>query len=228
MSTIANLEKLIMSSTEIAELCEKRHDNVMRDIKEMLGQLEIDPLKFEEIEKHANNREREVFNLPKDLTITLVSGYNVKLRKKIIDRWLELEGECNEPKKIDFSNPLQVAGLLAQSLEQVQEQQARIEQDRPKVEFHDQVVMSEDALTIAEAAKVLGTGRTRLLSFMRQNKWVTRKNEPYQDRIEAGLLDVKLGSWSHPNHGIKQSVTALVTGKGLAKLQKIRSTTVAL
>ncbi|EAY0927167.1 KilA-N domain-containing protein [Salmonella enterica] len=31
------------------------------------------------------------------------------------------------------------------------------------------------------------------------------------------------GSWSHPDHGVQQSVTTLITGKGLAKLQKILS-----
>lgn len=32
---------------------------------------------------------------------------------------------------------------------------------------------------------------------------------------------MKLGSWTHPEHGINQSVTTLVTGKGLYKLQRL-------
>lgn len=94
-------------------------------------------------------------------------------------------------------------------------------EDAPKVEFHDKVVAAPGAMSVAQAAKILGTGRTRLFQFLRQIAWVTRYNEPYQEKIESGYLDVKLGSWAHPDHGVQQSVTTLITGKGLTKLQKL-------
>ena len=37
---------LSMSSREIADLCEKRHDHVMRDIKKMLDDLGVDAPRF--------------------------------------------------------------------------------------------------------------------------------------------------------------------------------------
>ncbi|MEQ9721308.1 phage antirepressor KilAC domain-containing protein [Yersinia alsatica] len=91
----------------------------------------------------------------------------------------------------------------------------------PKVEFHDKVVAAPGAMSLAIAAKVLGTGRNRLCQFMRHCGWLTRRNEPYQEKITAGLLDVKLGHWEHPDYGVQQSVTALVTGKGLTLLQRL-------
>ncbi|MDE1508179.1 phage antirepressor KilAC domain-containing protein [Serratia nevei] len=97
----------------------------------------------------------------------------------------------------------------------------QVHEDAPKVEFHDKVAVAPGAMSVAQAAKILGTGRTRLFQFLRQIAWVTRYNEPYQGKIEAGYLDVKLGSWDHPDHGVQQSVTALITGKGLTKLQKL-------
>lgn len=99
----------------------------------------------------------------------------------------------------------------------------QVEEATPKVEFHDKVVAAPGAMSIAQAAKILGTGRTRLFSFLRSHGWVTRRNEPYQEKIEAGLMDVKLGSWDHPEHGVQQSITSLITGKGLAALQKLLS-----
>lgn len=80
-----------MSSREIAELTGKRHDHVIRDIRKMLSDLELDAPKFGSVEKDAKGEERPVFNLNKELTLTLVSGYNVKLRNAIIKRWQELE-----------------------------------------------------------------------------------------------------------------------------------------
>lgn len=91
----------------------------------------------------------------------------------------------------------------------------------PKAKFHDQVVAAPGALTLAEAAKTLGTGRNRLAQWLRLNRWYRRNNEPYQSTIDAGLLDVKLGEWEQSEKGIQRSVTTLVTGKGLAKLQSL-------
>ena len=39
--------EMTMSSLEIAALTGKRHDNVLRDIRTMLEELEMDALKFE-------------------------------------------------------------------------------------------------------------------------------------------------------------------------------------
>lgn len=86
-------EPLTMSSREIADLCEKQHQHVKRDIETMCAGLEINPSSFGRIYKDARNRGQTEFHLPKDLTLTLVAGYNVVLRKRIIDRWLELEGQ---------------------------------------------------------------------------------------------------------------------------------------
>lgn len=47
---------MTMSSLEIAELTGKRHDSVMRDIRNMLGELESDLHSFEEIYKDQGGR----------------------------------------------------------------------------------------------------------------------------------------------------------------------------
>lgn len=85
-----------MSSIEIAELVEKRHDNVVRDIRNMLETLEKgSALRFEETSKvlqpNGGFRNVTIFRLPKRETLILVSGYDVRLRAKIIDRLEELE-----------------------------------------------------------------------------------------------------------------------------------------
>ena len=76
-----------MSSLQIAEITGKEHRNVMRDIRETLDQAEIDPLKFEHIYRDALNREQRCFHLPRRECDLVVSGYSVKYRLAIIDRW---------------------------------------------------------------------------------------------------------------------------------------------
>lgn len=80
-----------MTSREIAELTGKEHRNVMRDVRDMLGALEIDVLSFERVYQDSYGRGFPMFALPKDLTITLVSGYSIPMRHKIVTRWMELE-----------------------------------------------------------------------------------------------------------------------------------------
>ena len=83
--------KETMTSIEIGKLTGKEHKNVTRDITVMFNGLEIDTLKFERISKDSMNRDRKIYNLPKRECLILVSGYNVKMRAAIIDRWQELE-----------------------------------------------------------------------------------------------------------------------------------------
>ena len=88
LSIIQENQPLTMSSVEIAELTGKKKSNVHRDIKVMLEQLSVDDSNL----KHLDSRGYvDMYNLPKDLTITLVSGYNVKMRHAITKRWIELE-----------------------------------------------------------------------------------------------------------------------------------------
>lgn len=152
-------------------------------------------------------------------------------KKALIKAFFEMRDELNKRQSPNENlSRMDILQLAMQS----EEDRIRLEQEKlklehqlkeeaPRVAFAKQVETAPDAISVAQAAKVIGTGQRRLFAFLRQIGWITRHNEPYQAKIEAGYLDVKLGSWEHPDHGLKQSVTALVTGKGLAKLQKLWS-----
>ena len=82
-----------MSSREIAELCDKRHDHVCRDIENLnleYGKLSLP--KVGECDYTADNGQtyRE-FRLTKEQTIDLITGYRADLRIKINRRWQQLE-----------------------------------------------------------------------------------------------------------------------------------------
>jgi phage regulator Rha-like protein len=78
-----------MSSREIAELTGKQHAHVMRDTRTMLEALGKDASSFGSIYKDSYGREQQEFRLDRELTLTLVSGYNVQMRARIIDRLAE-------------------------------------------------------------------------------------------------------------------------------------------
>lgn len=228
MFSLANNEAInkvtTMSSREIAELTGKRHDHVLADCRKMFESLNIQSTEFSGDYQDARGRTYQEFLLDQDLTMTLVMGYSIPLRHKVAKRWRELESATPAVPQ-NLPDALRLAADLAEEKQRLQSHVNQLEhqvfEDAPKVEFHDKVAVAPGAMSVAQAAKILGTGRTRLFQFLRQIAWVTRYNEPYQEKIEAGYLDVKLGSWDHPDHGVQQSVTALITGKGLTKLQKL-------
>lgn len=86
-----NGEKRTISSLEIAELTGKRHDAILRDIRNLLNQ-GVNAHNFVEVEyTDKKGEKRPCYELTKKGCLSLASGYDAKLREKIIDRWEELE-----------------------------------------------------------------------------------------------------------------------------------------
>ncbi|WFC63661.1 hypothetical protein EWH21_18695 [Pseudomonas sp. REST10] len=124
---------LTMSSREIAELTGKEHKNVLADIRKMLGELGEAAADFSATAQvpGPNNSVRtvEVFNLPKDLTITLVSGYNVQMRYAITKRWMELEAQQAPKLPTSFAEALRLAAELEEQKEQLRLQNEAMKPD---------------------------------------------------------------------------------------------------
>lgn len=110
-----------MTSREIAGLTGKRHDNVCRDMRTMFFELELDALNFEDNYLDANNRAQTGYALNEELSITLVSGYDTKMRLSIIKRWKELEVGVSPAK------PLTQAEMFMQSAQALMAFQGRCE-----------------------------------------------------------------------------------------------------
>ena len=222
---------LTMSSREIAELCEKRHDNVMRDIRVMLVDLygEGGVLSFEETQTNSQNGQTYlVFNLPKDLTITLIAGYNVKLRKRIIDRWIELEAQVAKP-ALDpmqiLSDPATMRGLLLNYTEQVLTLQSKVGELAPKAQAFEMIAASKSALTYTEASKVLGMRRQDLVVTLHANGWHYRQNGSwvaYDRYIKNGCLQYKEAKYTDDNTG-REVIRPYchITQKGITRLAQL-------
>ena len=82
-----------MSSRQIAKLTGKRHDHVKRDIENMLNQLGKDIPSFGHIYLDSMKRQQTEYHLDRELTDTLVTGYSILLRHKVIQRWHALEAK---------------------------------------------------------------------------------------------------------------------------------------
>ena len=117
-----------MSSMEIAELTGKSHSHVIRDTRSMLDALKKDDSvlghQIHEPELVHVREEKDArgytsaFHLNKELTLTLVAGYDAKLRLAIIKRWQELEAKATPtaPVLTQAEQDVRLAILLADAL----------------------------------------------------------------------------------------------------------------
>ncbi|WP_006788856.1 Rha family transcriptional regulator [Thiorhodospira sibirica] len=97
-STELSLTPLTMSSREIAELTGKRHPDVKRDIQVMFRQLEDNASRFAHIYFDSQNRQQIEYLLPRRECEILITGYDIKRRAAVIDRWYELESGQAQPR----------------------------------------------------------------------------------------------------------------------------------
>ena len=237
MNDIAKYVKLdgefAISSLEIADACGKRHDHVMRDIKTMVAQLGEDAPKFGGIYTDPMNREKPCYYLPHNLMVTVVTGYDVVRRKKVIDRWVELEKEAVRPaaSRINVRDPLYLNQVALQLIEVNQELQAQVAGMLPDVKAFERIAKADGSLCITDAAKTLQSGQKKLTSWLREHKWIysrpgSTRPVAYQDHISRGHLENKVNVYLRDD--VEHTSTQVrVTPKGLTILAKEFGVTLA-
>ena len=170
MTNLLKLETILtMDSLEIADLTGKRHDNVLTDIKKMLIELGLHAPDFSGTQKYGNNNTREVYNLPKRETMILVTGYNLSMRAKIIDRWQELEAKEQKNQIVlpNFTDPAEAAMAWALQYKEKQIALQQLEIAKPKAEFVDKYVERDVAKNLTNVAKELGVSAKVLGAWLR-------------------------------------------------------------
>lgn len=214
-----NVARVIsMSSTEIAELTGKQHKNVIRDIRDMLDELQGDGSDLSHVREDKDGRGYTInFHLDKELTETLLTGYSIPLRRKVVHRLHELE-ESIKPRVIatlpDFSNPAAAARAWAEQFELQQAANQALAIAAPKVEFVDKYVESAGLKGFRQTAKLLGANEARFREFLLDKKIMYRMGgewQAYSPHIDAGRFDVKTGT-TESGHAFNQ---AKFTPKGV-------------
>jgi phage antirepressor YoqD-like protein/phage regulator Rha-like protein len=213
----------VMSSLQIAEITGKDHAHVMRDIRNVLGEAEIDQSKFGSIRLDGGGREQPCYLLPRRECDLVISGYSVKYRLAIIDRWHELEAKAAAP-VINLDDPAFLRGLLLANVEKQIALETTVSELTPKAEALERIAGTEGLMNITTAAKTLQVSPKRLFGWLDTHGWTYRRpgnaeRVPYQSKIAQGLMKMKAHRYTNAKTG--EDVVAessLITAKGLAKL----------
>lgn len=213
--------ELTMSSREIAELCEKRHAHVLRDIEQMLqdiGQPKFGSADFEAEYLDAQGKPRKEYRLPKDLTVTLITGYRADLRYKVVKRLEEMERQ-------QANGGFAIPRSFGEALRLAAEQHEQIEAMRPVVAAMDRLGASEGSVTPRVAAKVLDIQEKKFFQWLHANNWAFRQGnvwQAYAERRKQGYLEHETRTYTVEETGQeKTKVQMLVTPKGMARLAQI-------
>lgn len=182
-----------MSSREISILCNKRHDNVCRDVEKLNETyLKMGLLKIEEgyyTHPNTGNQQHREFLLTKDQTIDLVTGYNPELRIKINRRWAELEQQIAKPKELSRMELIQIAFEAEKENIALRGELAIA---APKAEALDVIADTTHTYCLRECAKTIGIKESELIQLLIDKKWIyrdaDRKLQPHAQYVTNGVF----------------------------------------
>lgn len=205
---------LTMSSREIAELVESRHDNVKRAMERLAekGVIRFTPAE-ETSHEGAGARSVEVYRVGKRDSYVVVAQLSPEFTARLVDRWQELEEAARRPALPDFTNPVAAARAWADEVEAKQIAIAALETAKPKLEAYDHFIGSRsECMNLQRAMKAINVGPNRGIAALRTDGVLFGSPAtPKQYFCEKGYFEVK------PVEGTDGKVRpqTLVTPKGL-------------
>ena len=202
-----NSNQPVTTSKKIAEVFEKEHRNVLRDIDSLKDVLNFEQMFFETTEPDSYGRHQRVYQINRDGFSLLAMGFTgqkaLEWKVKYIEAFNSMEEQLNTP-EIQMAHGLLAAQKLIERKDKlIAEQKQVIEEQRPKALFADAVSTSKTSILIGDLAKLIcqngiEIGQKRLFAWLRENGYLIKtgnsKNMPMQRYIEQGLFEIKESS----------------------------------
>lgn len=202
---------LTMSSREIADLVESRHDDVKRSIERLAERSIIQLPPLADVKNHLNQTV-SVYLVNKRDSYVVVAQLSPEFTARLVDRWQELEQTQQIPVPQSLPDALRLAADLA---EQKQKLTAELAAAAPKVEFVDRYCTASGSMSFRQVAKLLGAKEPEFRLFLIDNNIMYRLAgtlTPHHQHIDLGRFEVKTGTSSTTNHAFSQ---ARFTAKGI-------------
>lgn len=147
---------------------------------------------------------------------------NTEKGKEARQYFIACEEAWNSPEMIlARANQIQ-SRMIENYVDKIKFLENRIEEDKPKVEFYDDVADSKntcDMQTVAKTLNFKGVGRNNLFEILRNKNILQSDNKPYQKYVDAGwfrLIETKYNDYKTGE--IKLSYKTVVFQKGMEKI----------
>ena len=237
LAEIQSSKQISMTSLQIAELVNSRHDKVKQSIERLATSTDkkraviaLPPMGI--VVNTANNRtyETEVYIFSgeqgKRDTYIVVAQLSPEFTSALVDRWQELENK--ELSKLE---------ILQMALQSEQERIAlenKVEQLQPKADAYEILSGAKGSVSIRVASGELKVPEKKFIQWLLDNDWAYREGNrtdgkllPHAHRKEQGYLELVSVVTHNSGEAVARSQTK-VTQKGLARLAQIFSKNRAL
>lgn len=202
-----------MTSREIADLVESRHDSVKRTIDRLVESGVISRPPMVDGEKSANHTIEQVYQVCKRDSYVIVAQLSPAFTARLVDRWQELEAA--QPKALDLNDPHALRAALLGYTEKVLQLETKVAADAPKVAFAEVIRSMDGVCHIGEFCKTMRIGRNRMFKRMKEDKILMASRMPYQKYIDKGYFSViEQTPYTNSKGETHTTFTTMVTGAG--------------
>lgn len=231
MNMLTKMGEASITSREIAELVDSRHDSVKRAVERLAeAGVIVQPPLVDEPGTDAMGRPRttQVFVFTGDQgkrdSIIVVAQLSPEFTARLVDRWQELEAKVAkfDPAAV-LADPAAMRGLLLTYTEKVLVLEEMVAGQAPKVEALKRIEDAEGALGLREAAQVLQVPERKLTRHLDAEGWIFKNHgssrwQGYAEKRKAGLVTHKVRRYQDRDGEWCESEAVRITPKGIAKL----------
>lgn len=190
ITSLELLEQINMFREQETGRAELRHDTLRDIIKDEFSEEVLSQQILEKPISSNGGRPTMVYELTLSQAKQVLVRESKFVRKAVISYIDKLENCIKASLPRTFSEALQLAANQAKEIE---EKNAILIEQAPKVDFFDAVADSKDAISIGDLSKILGIkgyGRNNLFEFLRNKKVLMENNTPMQRYQDMGLFRV--------------------------------------
>ena len=218
-----------MSSREIAQLCQKPHDNVLKLIRSLIDGGIVKSTTPHQYMHPQNCQWYTEFLSDKRDSLVVVARLSPEFTAAVIDRWQELETQNNALP--NFADPVQAARAWADAMELQQKAIAQVAELQPKAQALDAITHAKGNSNIRDTAKALGAKQSDFISWCLKHGWLYRDDcerlKAYANRIQQGFMSQKSVLYRGSDSTERATMQPMFTPKGLTHLAKIYTREVA-
>lgn len=219
-SNSENVSRTTMSSREIADLVESRHDSVKRTIERLQekGVVSFSP-SVETSHVGAGARPVEVYLVNKRDSFVVVAQLSPEFTAALVDRWQELEGQIAQPRELSRMDLIQIAFEAEQ-----QRLQLSIQVEAQASKIHSMENLFKEGMTHTQFCKGLnGVNVMQVGKFLEGRNWLYNESKSgLRFRVASYARDKYMTEHQHEvtPHGKEPfvSFTPVLLRKGAVRL----------
>lgn len=214
-----NVSRHTMSSREIADLVEARHNDVIATIERLFAKGLLRSTRKTRKEA-TGGRPTEVYDLIERDTHLVVAGYSDEHRARVIDRWQELETKVAQP--VAMPSYAEALRLYADQIEQTAV--LRIENREQATKIHSMENLFKEGMTHTQFCKGLnGVNVMQVGKFLEGRNWLYNESKSgLRFRVASYARDKYMTEHQHEvtPHGKEPfvSFTPVLLKKGAVRL----------